>query len=327
VYLDYAYLKAESNFQVDTTAFPDLIGLGKTLHDQNQKLVVILDSVISAEDKTDTFYQQGDTNKVFIKTAIHNNTDYNGNLITYRAGTESSKIVLVDWFNDQCADIYKAGINQISQFVPFDGVWLNQNEPTTATPGEVSMDPPPTPPTPPTSETTQRFLLGDENYGWYHSFPQDDEHKGTFFLPFVPLYYGEDNTFGNFDKNTVSLNATHTSNKGTEYNLHNLYGHMQAKRIYDVLSDKKYPISKNRPFILSRSTFASSGRYASHWLGDTPRDWNFMKYTIAGIQSMNMFGIPHVGADVCGFKGNSRDDEMCARWIQLSTFYPLARSN
>lgn len=52
-----------------------------------------------------------------------------------------------------------------------------------------------------------------------------------------------------------------------------------------------------------------------------------MKHTVAGIQSMNMFGIPHVGADVCGYKGSKRDDEMCARWIQLSTFYPLARSN
>lgn len=102
---------------------------------------------------------------------------------------------------------------------------------------------------------------------------------------------------------------------------------MQAMRTYNAITDAKYQNNDHRPFILSRSTFSSSGRFASHYLGETPRDWTFMKHTIAGIQSMNMFGIPHVGADVCGYKGSKRDDEMCARWIQLSTFYPLARSN
>lgn len=40
-----------------------------------------------------------------------------------------------------------------------------------------------------------------------------------------------------------------------------------------------------------------------------------MKYSIAGIMNFNMFGIPHVGADVCGFRGDVKDDEMCGRWI------------
>jgi alpha-glucosidase (family GH31 glycosyl hydrolase) len=33
-----------------------------------------------------------------------------------------------------------------------------------------------------------------------------------------------------------------------------------------------------------------------------------MKYSIAGIMNMNMFGIPLSGADVCGFFGEKRDD-------------------
>lgn len=98
---------------------------------------------------------------------------------------------------------------------------------------------------------------------------------------------------------------------------------MMAWRTNDYLKQK----GDERPFTLTRSTFASGGRFTSHWLGDNWRDWKYLKYSIAGIMNMNMFGIPHVGADVCGFFGEKKDDEMCLRWIQLSTFYPLARAH
>jgi alpha-glucosidase (family GH31 glycosyl hydrolase) len=52
-----------------------------------------------------------------------------------------------------------------------------------------------------------------------------------------------------------------------------------------------------------------------------------MNYSIAGIMNMNMFGIPMVGADVCGFFGEKVDADMCSRWVQLATFYPFARAH
>jgi alpha-glucosidase (family GH31 glycosyl hydrolase) len=69
-----------------------------------------------------------------------------------------------------------------------------------------------------------------------------------------------------------------------------------------------------RPFVLTRSTFTSTGRYASHWLGDNYREYAFMNYSISGVMNMNMFGIPHVGADIGGFFGNFTDDVLNAKW-------------
>jgi len=30
--------------------------------------------------------------------------------------------------------------------------------------------------------------------------------------------------------------------------------------------------------------------------------------------NFNMFGISHVGADICGFFGDDRNDKLCAKW-------------
>jgi alpha-glucosidase (family GH31 glycosyl hydrolase) len=69
-----------------------------------------------------------------------------------------------------------------------------------------------------------------------------------------------------------------------------------------------------RHFILTRSTFTSTGQYASHWLGDNYRQYRYMNYSISGTMNMNMFGIPHCGADIGGFFGNTTDPQMMAKW-------------
>jgi alpha-glucosidase (family GH31 glycosyl hydrolase) len=120
---------------------------------------------------------------------------------------------------------------------------------------------------------------------------------------------------------TLPMNAIHF-NGFIEYDVHNLFGHMEAMTTYRILSER---INKGkRPFIISRSTFPSTGKYSGHWTGDNKAEWTHLYLSIPGILNFQLFGISMVGADICGFDG-SPSEELCLRWMQLGSFYPFMR--
>ncbi|CAL8092191.1 unnamed protein product [Calicophoron daubneyi] len=179
------------------------------------------------------------------------------------------------WWYDSASQFHKT--------VPFDGLWIDMNEPAS-------------------------FVAGSTT-----GCPNNNPLDSPAFVPSIldrALY-----------AKTVCPSALHYDT--THYNRHNLYGYDHA-RVTRRTMERLFP--GKRSFILTRSTFAGSGRYAAHWTGDNFASWEDMRKSIAQLINFNRFGIPMVGADICGFLGDT-SEELCVRWSQLGAFYPFARNH
>jgi len=117
-----------------------------------------------------------------------------------------------------------------------------------------------------------------------------------------------------------------TMNESVWFNMHSLYGLQQTQFTYlYLLFQNTSPTYGQRSLLLSRSTFAGSGQYAGHWLGNNKCTYDDMRHSISGIMNFQMFGVPFIGANICGTTGDF-NQEICGRWYQLGAFYPFARS-
>ncbi|KAL9648423.1 hypothetical protein ABK040_014044 [Willaertia magna] len=107
------------------------------------------------------------------------------------------------------------------------------------------------------------------------------------------------------------------------YNAHTLYPYFQAKATAEALQTF---YNGKRSFVLTRSSFAGSGKYTSHWTGDNYSTYSSMRSSIPSILLHNMFGMSHVGADIGGFQGDCKE-ELLIRWMQLGSMYPFSRNH
>ncbi|XP_077579158.1 sucrase-isomaltase, intestinal [Stigmatopora nigra] len=110
---------------------------------------------------------------------------------------------------------------------------------------------------------------------------------------------------------------------GNHYDVHSLYGYSMVLATEKAL---QRVFGENRTLMLTRSSFPGVGKYSGHWLGDNAANWNDIKWAIPGMLEFGLFGIPYIGADICGFFDDS-SEELCRRWMQVGAFYPFSRNH
>lgn len=136
-YFDIPYMDNYADFTVDTKTFPDVKGFADRLHKNNQKLIVILDAALSAEDPENKYYKQGDRDGIFIQSSVKTSKTYGKNLISK---VWPQKTVFISWLHDKCPATWHMGLDDLYGQVPYDGLWIDMNEATTFAHGEIDGD-------------------------------------------------------------------------------------------------------------------------------------------------------------------------------------------
>jgi len=104
---------------------------------------------------------------------------------------------------------------------------------------------------------------------------------------------------------------------------HNLYGYFMNQAAFEGL---RRAAPERRPFIVSRSGWAGSQRWAWCWTGDVNSEWTCLELTLTTLLGLGLSGQPFSGSDVGGFHGVP-SAELYLRWLQMSAFVPFFRSH
>ena len=109
----------------------------------------------------------------------------------------------------------------------------------------------------------------------------------------------------------------------THLEIHDVYGMENSRATYDGLLAL---MPNQRPFVLTRASYAGGQRYAATWTGDNSSTWNHLRLTTPMLLNLGLSGFGMSGADVGGFVG-SPGAELLTKWIELGTFQPIDRDH
>ncbi|KAF8629789.1 hypothetical protein AX17_005568 [Amanita inopinata Kibby_2008] len=333
---------AHRDFTTDPVSFPvdGMRAFIRDLASKHQHFIPIIDAAIPVlVNATDIYepYTSGHEKKVFI-------TNPGGS--EYVGKVWPGYTVFPDWFQPETLGWWTEAFSNWSKSgIEFSGIWLDMNEASSFCDGSCGTGAD-------LSNTDVPFILPGQPGNLVTDYPEcydanrfgpsgnitvngvntcqtgssvaarglgaGGEQGVDLNTPPYPIH----NANGRLSLHTLGTNATHLGGV-VELDVHNLWGLMEEKATHLALQTIQ---PGKRPFLISRSTYASAGKWTGHWLGDNFSLWSYMKYNIAGVLQFQIFQIPFVGADTCGFNGNT-DEELCNRWMQMSAFTPFYRNH
>lgn len=301
IWADVDHMDGYKSFTLHPVHFPveRVRKFVEKLHANDQKFVFIIDPGIAIDESYPT-YTRGRDLGVYLKNGSEGGEGF------YIAQQWPGMSTIPDFLHPNAEEWWANELAEFLKVVPYDGVWIDMNEPANFCTGSLCWDDPEI-----ICEIIDVCCMRCDNR---------PEVLTKWDNPPYQVYIYHERT-AVFYTRTIGLTAQHYDGSRM-YNTHNLYG-MSEGHVTAVALQK---VTKKRPFVLSRSGFIGSPAHTARWTGDNGASWEDLDQAMSSILTSGIFGAPMVGADICGFLFETTP-ELCERWAQVGAFYPFARSH
>lgn len=293
-YGDIDYMESKLDFTVDKVNYAGLAEFVDELHRGGMRYIVIQDHCIGSnttlfDEKLRGYYKpyaEGIAQDIFIKKAYGSDEILEGEV--WPGPVYYPDFTEITKATNWWKSQCRDFFENTTWRIEYDALWIDMNEPSNFVPGTISPE-------------------GCGDNSWNHP-------------PYLPrTILGADQ--GSLYDKTICMEAPQAW--GRHYDVHSLYGHGMSIVSWNTMREL-WP--DKRPFVLTRSQYVGTQKYAAHWLGDNQSLWEQIPWSIVAMLEYSLFGFSYTGADICGF-WYATNEEMCQRWMQLGAFYPFSRNH
>lgn len=295
VFSDVNIMDKHQDFTIEPRVFgiKNMQEFIQELHEKYMKYVPILDPGIKYSTENRWYNQMVSTQPedwAYVKCPVSDtpivNSCWPGEVIMPDFTSPYARNMWAQWVYD---------FNYDEEAAPFDGLWIDMNDPSTFCTGECSNA------ACVGEKTSEMEKLSNPYYTIGHK--RNMEHE--------------------------TLDLASRQYLGNHYDLHNMYAFYESIATRDGLDrihENENQGVSGRSLLLSRGSFLGSGRYTGSWLGDNASTYEHLKSSVSMIQQANLHGISLAGPDVGGFMKNAWE-ELVVRWYGLAVLYPFLRNH